>query len=106
MRAGSLDRTITIQHATTIGPDDYGTVTEGWADAGTFRAAIITQSTEEFLRASGEASEAVIVFRTRFLSGITNASRIVFEGRSYDVKETKEIGRREGLELRCEEVRP
>lgn len=106
MRAGTLDRTITLLASTAGEPDEYGTVTEGWAEAGRFHAAVVTQSTEEFLRGSGEANETVIVFRTRWIPTLTNANRIRFEGRDYDVKERKEIGRRVGLELRCEETRP
>jgi SPP1 family predicted phage head-tail adaptor len=106
VRAGNLDRTITLLAHVEGEPDQYGNVTAGWTDAGTFRAAIVTLSTEEFLRSYGETSEAVIVFRTRFLPGVTTSHRVDFEGRIFDIKELKEIGRRDGLEWRCEEVQP
>lgn len=103
MKAGNLDRTISIDAYTAGAPDDYGVSQPAWAPFATIRAQLVTMSTEEFLRASGEASEATIVFRTRFLPGITNAHRLTFEGRQFDIKEVKEIGRRDALELRCQE---
>ncbi|WAJ30952.1 phage head closure protein [Antarcticirhabdus aurantiaca] len=105
MRAGSLDRSIQIDAYSPGAPDEYGVSQPGWSPFLTIRAQLVTMSTEEFLRASGEASESVLVFRTRYLAGVTNAHRLTFESRQFDIKEVKEIGRRAGLELRCEERR-
>ncbi len=99
MRAGRLDRTITVQRFTST-PDDYGTPVETWSDVATLRAEVVQASTSEFIRA-GAVDETVIVFRARFLDGITNADRVVHGGEAFDVKETREIGRRRGLEIRC-----
>lgn len=104
MRAGKLDRIIQIQSFTYGEPDEYGNVTEGWADFVTLRAQIVQMNTEEYLRAFGEISETVIVFRTRFVSGVTTGHRVEYEGRHFNIRETKEIGRGQGLELRCQEV--
>lgn len=104
MRAGTLDRTITIQaFSSTV--DDYGTPVETWADFATVRAALIQASTEEYLRGYGETDTLVVIFRIRWLDGVTAQHRIVYEGRNLNIREVKEIGRRQGLELRCEEVR-
>lgn len=100
MRAGGLDREITIQHFTST-VDDDGTPVQTWTDVATVRAQIVQQSTEEFIRGFGASDETVIIFRTRWLGGITNADRIVYGGQNHNIKETKEIGRRKGLELRC-----
>ena len=105
MRAGSLDRTITLDAYKAGAPDDYGVSQPGWAHFATIRAQLVTMSTEEFLRASGETSDASIVLRIRYLPGVTNSHRVTFEGRQYDVLELKEIGRRDALELRCRERR-
>jgi len=99
MRAGRLDRTITLQRLTSA-PDDFGTPVETWTEVATLRAEVVQASTAEFIRA-GAVDETVIVFRTRYLAGITNADRVVHAGAPFDVKETKEIGRRRGLEIRC-----
>lgn len=100
MRAGKLDRTIVIQRATTI-VDDYGTPTEGWATIATVRAQLIQASTAEFLAAYGNGSETATVFRIRHRDGLAVADRISHQGAIYDLKEIKELGRRDGLELRC-----
>jgi SPP1 family predicted phage head-tail adaptor len=105
MRGGNLDRIITIDSYSAGEPDEYGNTVPGWNLYLALRAQLVSMSTEEYLRAYGEGSEAVLVFRTRYRDGITTAHRVTFEGRQLDIKDIKEIGRRKGLELRCEEVR-
>ncbi|WP_353641964.1 phage head closure protein [Mesorhizobium sp. WSM2239] len=100
MRAGKLDRIITIERATTT-VDDYGTPAEGWAILATIRAQLIQGTAEEFIRSFGTATESAVIFRIRYLDGITLADRVTHAGRTFDLKEVKELGRREGLELRC-----
>jgi SPP1 family predicted phage head-tail adaptor len=104
MRAGKLDRTITIQSLTT-GVDDYGTPTEAWTDVATVRAELIQAGTEEFLAGYGESDRTAVIFRTRWRVDVTTDQRIMFGTKSLNIREIKEIGRRRGLELRCEEVR-
>lgn len=99
MRAGTLDRTITIQRATEA-RDDFGVVTEVWAPVASLRAALIQASTTEFLQGAGLQGDAAVIFRTRFLEGLTVRDRVLFEGVAHDIKEVKEIGRRRGLEIR------
>lgn len=102
MRAGKLDRTIIIQRwEEQPEPDEYGTVKPDWVNLATLRAQIIQSSTEEFIRAYGASDETVVVFRTRFLGGVTNANQIIYDGAAFNIKEVKEIGRRKGLELRA-----
>lgn len=101
MRAGKLDRTIRIDRYSAGTPDDFGTVTAGWEALATLRAQVVQSSTEEFIKAYGASDETVVIFRTRYLSGVTNADRIVYEGQTFNLKEVKEIGRRRGLELRA-----
>lgn len=101
MRAGKLDRIITVQRfESTV--DDYGTPVETWTDVATVRAQKVQASTEEFIEGQGATDDTVIIFRTRWLDGVTNADRVVHDGENFNVMETKEIGRRKGLELRCE----
>jgi len=104
MRAGRLDRTITLQ-ALSSTVDEYGSPAESWTTLATVRAQIVQASTEESLRRYGETDSLVVVFRIRWLSGVTTDHRIQYEGRNLNIREVKEIGRRRGLELRCEEVR-
>ncbi|OQM74710.1 phage head closure protein [Manganibacter manganicus] len=100
MRAGKLDRTISIERLTeTVTPS--GSVVTAWTNLATVRAEIVTQSASEFLTGFGEAEAGTIVFRIRYLAGITTADRVSYTGQAYDLKEVTEIGRRRGLELRA-----
>lgn len=103
MRAGALDRIIVIQRGSDA-PAEYGTIITAWSDLATVRAQLVQTSTTEFIRNYGSSSEAVTVFRIRHLAGVTLADRVQYEGAAFNIVEIKEIGRREGLELRCERI--
>lgn len=104
MRAGTLDRTITLQSVTTT-VDDYGTPAEAWTDFATVRAQLVQASTTEYLRTYGETATKADIFRIRWLDGVTDRHRIVYNGGNYNIRQVTEIGRRQGLELRAEIVR-
>jgi SPP1 family predicted phage head-tail adaptor len=100
MRAGKLDKTIVVQRvATTV--DEYGTPAEDWTTVATVRAQRLKLTAEEFLRAYGNASETVAIFRIRHLDGLTLGDRITCEGETFNLKAIEPLGRRKGLELRC-----
>lgn len=103
MRAGKLDKSITIERPTTA-VDIYGTPVTAWVPVATMRGQIINAATEEFIRGQGASSETSITFRTRWLDDVTVANRITYDGAAYDIKETKELGRRRGLDIRCVRV--
>lgn len=100
-----MDRKITIEAIIGESQDDYGTTTQTWESTADLRCGIVQASTEEFLRGYGDAETTVIVFRTRYLAGLTTLNRIKFEGDYFDIRELKEIGRRKGWEIRCERMR-
>lgn len=101
MRAGKLDKMIEVIRSTT-GVDDYGTPSNTWQTIyNPIRAQIVQGSAEEFMRSFGTSSETAMVFRIRHLQDLTLGDVVVYDGRSFDVKEIKEIGRKQGLELRC-----
>lgn len=103
MKAGKLVHIITVERAT-ASINAAGTPTTSWTGVATLRAEIVEQSTEEFIRNHGASEEAVIVFRTRFVAGITTADRVSFDGTAFNLREVVEIGRRKGLELRCVKI--
>ena len=105
MRAGKLDRVITIQVYTRTGTTPGGAPIMAWSDVATVRAQLLQASTEEYQRAYGEGGNTAVIFRIRWLDDVTVEHRVVYEGKNLNIRETKEIGRRHGLELRCEEVR-
>ncbi|TCM57826.1 SPP1 family predicted phage head-tail adaptor [Rhizobium sp. PP-F2F-G48] len=100
MRAGKLDRVISIERqADVIAPS--GSVSSLWSIIATTRAEIVQQSSNEFLTGFGEAETGTIIFRVRYVPGITTKDRVTYNGAAYDLEEIKEIGRRRGLELRA-----
>ena len=104
MRAGSLDSIIAVERLSTT-VNEYGVPVETWAQVAKLRAQKIQNSMKDFLNASaGSVSHNVIVFRARFVPGITLDDRIVNDGTAFRLVEIKEIGRRRGLELRCERI--
>lgn len=105
MRAGQLDREITIQEYSEGIPDGYGNSVPGYTDVATVRAQLIQSTIEEYQRAYGEGANTAVIFRIRWTDQVEASSQIVYGGKSFNVREIKELGRREGLELRCEEVR-
>lgn len=100
MRAGKLTKTITLQRATTS-VDANGTPVQTWADLASVRAELVQSTAQEFMRGWGTSTEAATIFRIRFLEGLSPADRVTYASVAYDLKEIKELGRREGLELRC-----
>ena len=100
MRSGKLAHVVTLQRSTEI-VDEYGTPASTWTDQATLRAEVVERSTEEFIRTQGATDEEVVIFRTRFLDGVTTADRVRFDGQDFNIKEVVPIGRRKGLELRA-----
>jgi head-tail adaptor len=104
MRAGNLDREIAIDAWAAGEPNEYGTVTEGWTPFATVRAQLVQASTDEFLTGHGEADKRVVIFRIRWLEGVTTTHRVNHGSQNLNIREIKEIGRRKGMELRCEVI--
>jgi head-tail adaptor len=100
MRAGQLKHVISIARLTTTLNENRSPAST-WTEIYTVRAEIVQQSATEFLTGFGEAESGIIIFRIRYLPGITTTDRVTLSGNVYDLKEIKEIGRRRGLELRA-----
>lgn len=100
MRAGRLYWQITVQGFTNT-VNAYGTPEMAWATKATVRSESIQRRTSEFIRGQGAQDEALAVFRIRYLPDVTNADRVLFEGRTFNITEIVPIDRRRGLELRC-----
>ena len=103
MKAGKLTRVITVWRFTST-VDEYGTPVMAWTEVATLRAQVVQQSTEEFIQTMGASDETVVIFRTRYLAGVTNADRVRFGGVDHNIREVKVTGRNKGLELRTATV--
>ena len=98
MKAGGLDRRITVERAVKE-TDDFGGVRQTWVPLASWAAAVRYVSDAERMQA-GELSASVEVrFTIRWGLGVTVEDRVLYEGRRYEIVAVKEIGRREGQEI-------
>jgi head-tail adaptor len=115
MRAGRLDRFITIQRSTSTAADD-GHPTLSWSTVGQLRtpASMTPISGDEKTSAPQYVAKEQVEFRVRYsddLSELSPMDRIIYPAfeanspavpetrRTYDIFEVLEIGRREGLKI-------
>jgi SPP1 family predicted phage head-tail adaptor len=97
MRAGNKDRRITIQQLTTS-KNGFGEDVEAWALQYSVWAEVRPVQGDEKFGADQRTSEAFTNFKIDYITGITtSAHRIIYEGNTYDIRYTQEIGRREAL---------
>lgn len=102
MRAGELDRKITIQQlAVTRSP--LGDEVKAWSTLASVWAKVMPVSGREFANATVEQrlTEKTLRFRIRYLASARKDTKlqIVYDSETFDVKHIAEIGRRVGLEL-------
>ncbi len=98
MRAGALDRRVTIERYT-VTQDEYGEQIETWAPLAIVSAQVVQQSGREFLAAEQVQAEVRVLFRTRWIEGVQETDRVSYGDRLHNIQEVKELGRRDGLEL-------
>lgn len=104
LNIGNMDRRITIEHETeSVKPS--GSVVKSWAPLATVWAEVLQQTASEFFTGYGEAETGTVIFRVRYRPGITTADRVTYDGTAYGIKEIKEVGRRDALELRGEALK-
>ncbi|MBA3667935.1 MAG: phage head closure protein [Sphingomonas sp.] len=87
-----------IQRKTVV-YDDYGGEIEAWAELATVPAQVVQVSGREFLAADQVQAEQRVLFRTRWIEGITVLDRVSYSDRLHNIQDVKELGRREGVEL-------
>lgn len=98
MKSGKLDRRITIQNRVetqnTLGEAviSYTTFAQVWAEVVPLRG-------REYFTAAQTVPEAQLRIRIRYMTGVTEKHRIVYEGVNCDILHIAEIGRKEGLEI-------
>lgn len=104
LNIGNMDRRIAIERETeSVSPS--GDPRKTWMPLATVWAEILQQTASEFFTGYGEAETGNVIFRVRFRPGITTADRVNYDGTAYGIKEIKELGRRDALELRGEALK-
>ncbi len=106
MKSGKLIEAIRIERRGGETISAAGTPKPNWVRVVDLRAERIDQTTEEFIRGFGASDEELVIFLARFFDGITNADRLIWNGKPFNIKQVTPIGRRKGMELRCVRVEP
>jgi SPP1 family predicted phage head-tail adaptor len=101
MRAGKLDRKITLQRFTST-LDEYNEPVKTWSTLATRSASYEPLSDGERFRAGETAANASARFVIRWSSAVSTLNpkdRLQYEGETWQILHVKEIGRREGIEI-------
>ena len=98
MRGGKLDRLITIEQNVPA-RNTHGEETAAWQEFATVWASKRDKGGREIFEGGVTQAEADTIFKIRFMDGVKRKMRIVLDGVNYDIQATKELGRREGLEI-------
>jgi SPP1 family predicted phage head-tail adaptor len=98
MRAGKLDRRITIQRATKA-PNGFNEPVETWGDLATIWAQQRPNRGAERSSAQEINGQAVMTFHIRHRADLRVTDRVVYEGRIWNVLDVREVGRRVVTEI-------
>jgi len=98
MRAGRMDRLITLQSYTETQATS-GAITKNWAPIATVWAEKIPIRGAERFVGSQIVAELEAKYRIRFRSDLTAAKGIIDNEEEFDIQSIIELGRKEGLEI-------
>lgn len=101
MRAGKLDRRVTLERFTTT-TDSYNEPVKSWATLAVRSASFEPVSDGERMRSSEVTATASARFQIRHSTVVADLNpkdRLIFDGVTYQILNVKEIGRREGIEI-------
>ena len=102
MLAGLLDRRVTVQRRT-LTRNEYGEQVETWTEYATVYASrndfLVASTGKESFSALQTSAQETTRFRMRYRSDLLTTDRLVSDGRTYDIKQISEMGRRDGLEI-------
>ena len=94
----TTDRAIRIEQATPS-RDGSGAEILTWGLLCTRWASMRYASGSENTSSQKETASASVIFTTRYISGITEKDRLVYDSKNYDIIQINEIGRRHYHEI-------
>lgn len=100
MLAGPLDRRATLQRPV-LSRGAAGEALTAWQTVATVWASKRDVRGREFLAAGMTQAEMETTIVIRYRDDVAPTWRVVLDGRTYDIQGSAELGRRDGLELRC-----
>ena len=101
MRAGKLDRRVTILRRQQTGTDALGAPIFTYGEVATVWAQRTDRTADEAFSAEQRFARKQVTFRTRFIE-LLPTDKLLSEGVTYDVKGSIEIGRRAGIDIFAE----
>jgi SPP1 family predicted phage head-tail adaptor len=103
MRAGPLDRRITLQRMV-VEQSESGQENVTWQDMATVWAQKVENRGAERFAAQQITGRAIRTFRFRWqtdLEHLNTKDQVVYAETAYDITDVREIGRHEGIEIDC-----
>lgn len=100
MRAGKLDRKITIQEKI-VTQTESGEPVETWSDIVEVWAQVKPNRGDERFGVMQNVGKAVVTFHMRWLSNVSVLNRVIYDEKIWDILDVREIGRNVGLEIDC-----
>ncbi|WP_309387521.1 phage head closure protein [Cerasicoccus frondis] len=102
MNPGLLDRRITIQRETTAA-DEFGQAVATWKNwLINVPARRMESPGSEPEQQNRQRSKRRVLFCIRYVAGVTDSHRVVYEGQTLEILSVIEIKRRAFLEITCE----
>ncbi|WP_180901945.1 phage head closure protein [Martelella soudanensis] len=101
MQAGKLDRRIRIDRWDETGRNELNEPMPAWTTVTTVWAQQRPNRGDERFSSGQLAGQIVMTFHIRFRGDLTREDRIVYEGRAYNIKDIREVGRRKVSEIDC-----
>lgn len=104
MRAGKLDRRISIQEKVVTQDTGTGEEIVSWNEIASVWAQKVENVGQERFSSDQFVGKTARTFRFRWSNAtkaVTVTHRIVFDGVEHDIQNMREIGRREGIEVDC-----
>jgi len=92
LRAGQLRHSIIIQKPTDA--NTYGKVASAWATHATVFAEVMPQTGSEYWSAKQTQEKEPIIFRIRYVAGITEKMRVSFNSKIYDINSVVNVSQR------------
>lgn len=94
MRVGRLRKRITIQKSTET-QDSYGAPVPTWQNYSSERwAEVIQESMAESFEGKRIIDQERVLFKTRYVSGVTPKMRVVYNSNDYDIESVENVGER------------
>lgn len=104
MRAGRLNRLVTIERREQIGWIGINEPEYAWVPFAKFWAERFDEAETEIDATNQIVAKTTAKFRTHYVAGITSVDRLICEGATYDILGVIELGYRKGTEITAQRV--